>query len=270
MDNRSIGVFDSGIGGLTAVKELIKILPNENIVYFGDTARVPYGSRSAETIIEFAKQDLNFLLSKNVKAILVACGTVSATSLTVLQSMTEVPIVGVISAAAKTAVTCGTNLLVLATPATVSSHAYREAIRSLSPERIVYEKACPLFVPLTENGYANPGNPVTDMVVSDYLADFSDVRIDAVILGCTHYPLLKDTIGSKLPAAALIEVGKEAAFELKDVLEERGLLADPAQPGHCEYYVSELTDAFKDACEFFLGKKTEEPISVCKVDRKGF
>ena len=176
MDNRAIGVFDSGLGGLTVVKELIKKLPNEDIIYFGDTARVPYGSHDRETIIEFAKQDLNFLLSHAVKAVLVACGTASSTALEELKKSTDIPVLGVIEAAAQSAARATKNkkIAVLATSATIKSHAYSKAIAAEHPDISVIEKACPLFVPLVENGYINRDNVVTGLVVEDYLKDISD------------------------------------------------------------------------------------------------
>ena len=208
-----IGVFDSGIGGLTAMKELIKLLPNEDIIYFGDTARVPYGTHTPETIVRFAKQDLNFLLQQNVKAVLIACGTASSTALGELKKMTDIPILGVIEAAARKSVEISKNkkVLVLSTPATTRSHAYKNAINRIDGSVEVVEKACPLFVPLVENGYVQVDNPVTKLVVKDYLGEVSSFGADAVILGCTHYPLIKDAICDFMPDVQMVEAGKEAA-----------------------------------------------------------
>ena len=187
-NHQPIGVFDSGIGGLTAMKELLKILPNEDIVYFGDTARVPYGSHSPETIRRFAQQDLKFLLSQNVKAVLIACGTVSSTAIDVLRTAAEIPIIGVIHAAATKAVKESNNqrVAVLATQATIRSHAYRDAILRIDPAFSVIEKACPLFVPLIENGFSDRNNPVTRMVVRQYLEDIKPFDADTVILVADH------------------------------------------------------------------------------------
>lgn len=267
MDNRPIGVFDSGIGGLTAVKEIKRILPNEDIVYFGDTARVPYGSHSAGVIQEFAKQDLAFLLSKNVKAVLVACGTVSSTALSVLRMMTNIPIIGVISEASRKAAENSKNVVVLATNATITSHAYKNEICTINKKINVQEKACPLFVPLIENGYASVNNPVTEMVVRDYVQEFADQKIDSVILGCTHYPLLKEAIRKVLPDAAIIEAGKEAICELAVALERLELRADTCRIGKRKYYVSDMTDAFMSTCELLLEEDIKEEIFVQKFEK---
>ncbi|MBR5931363.1 MAG: glutamate racemase [Lachnospiraceae bacterium] len=262
MDTRPVGVFDSGIGGLTSVKELTKILPNEDIVYFGDTARVPYGSHSSETIIEFAKQDLQFMLSKNVKAILIACGTVSSTSISVLRSICDIPVIGVITGAAKKAAVIGGKVVVLATQATIASHAFKENINALNSQCVVYEKACPLFVPLIENGYTSRNNIVVKTIVSDYLSGFQQYNPDSIILGCTHYPLLIDAIRELFPASTIIEAGKEAASEIKDVLVKEELEAPRNQVGKRKYYVSETTETFKSVCEMFLGEQIDEEISL--------
>lgn len=265
---QAIGVFDSGVGGLTAVKELLKLVPQEDILYFGDTARVPYGSHSPETIIRFAKQDLSFLLSRDVKAVLIACGTVSSTAIGELRKLTSKPIVGVIDAAAERAVRQSRNgrILALATQATIRSHAYRDAILSLEPSARVEERACPLFVPLIENGYADRSNPVTQLVVRDYLAPYREFGADTVILGCTHYPLIQDAIRDVLPGAELVEAGKEAAKELARLLKEGGLLVDRESSGERRYVVSEKTDSFQDICTLFLGERMDGVVEVVHLD----
>lgn len=265
---KAIGVFDSGIGGLTAMKELLKILPYENIIYFGDTARVPYGSHSPETIRKFAQQDLNFLLGQDVKAVLIACGTVSSTALDDLRSSTDIPIIGVINAAASEAVNVSKNkrTAILATQATIRSHAYKNAIQDLDEKFSVIEKACPLFVPLIENGYTDRENPVTRMVVEDYLKDIIPFEADTVILGCTHYPLIKDIIGDYMPGVSIVEAGKEAAIQLGKVLEDNSIMNDKSNLGIRRYVVSEKTDSFKDTCEFFLGEHIAEAIEVVNLD----
>ena len=262
-----IGVFDSGIGGLTAMKELIKLLPNEDIIYFGDTARVPYGTHTPETIVRFAKQDLNFLLQQNVKAVLIACGTASSTALGELKKMTDIPILGVIEAAARKSVEISKNkkVLVLSTPATTRSHAYNNAINRIDDSVEVVEKACPLFVPLVENGYVQIDNPVTKLVVKDYLGEVSSFGADAVILGCTHYPLIKDAICDFMPDIQMVEAGKEAAIELSCLLEKMSLKNDVGV-GKIRYVVSEKTESFKDVCEFFLGRHINETIENINLD----
>ena len=262
-DNRPIGVFDSGIGGLTAMKDLIRLLPNEDIQYFGDTARVPYGSHSRETIIRYARQDLSFLLSRNVKAVLVACGTASATALTELRGMTKIPVMGVIEAAAKATVRTGARrVAVLATGASVRSRAYSAALKGLDPGIQVSEKACPLFVPLIENGYADCSNPVTRLVIRDYIEAIRPFEPEAVILGCTHYPLLKEGIQAELPEAVIVESGKEAAIAMADEICKAGLSAEPNRSGERRYAVSEITDSFQETCELFLGERIEESIEI--------
>lgn len=258
LKKQPIGVFDSGIGGLTSVKELIRILPYEDIVYFGDTARVPYGSRNAETIITFAQQDLKFLLSKNVKAVLVACGTASATSLPVLKKMTDIPVVGVIDPASETAVNGTRNhkIAVLATQASINSHAYLRKITEIGKNTgrnfDVMEKACHLFVPLVENGFTDKDHPIVKAVINEYLNEVVEFGADTVILGCTHYPLLKDAIQNYIPDIRIVEAGKEAAKSLASQLDE-SVRNDCG--GKREYYVSEMTSSFQETCEMFVGEK---------------
>ena len=268
IQNRPIGVFDSGIGGLTAMKELIKLLPNEDIIYFGDTARVPYGSHSRETIIRYAKQDLSFLLNKNVKAVLVACGTVSANAMDALRAMTDISIIGVINAAAAKAVqkTKKKKTAILATSASINSKAYSTAIHRYDPSVQTIEKACPLFVPLIENGYADCDNPITQMVVKDYLRDIVLSGADTLILGCTHYPLLKEAILREMPEAEIVEAGKEAAVELAQLLKKNHMTANADRAGHRYYAVSEKTDSFLTNCKMFLGETIENDVEIVRFD----
>lgn len=263
---KSIGVFDSGVGGLTAVRELNRLLPSENIIYFGDTARVPYGSHSPETIIRFAKQDLRFLLQNNVKAVLIACGTVSSTAINVLRTMTDIPIVGVIEAASKKAVEVSKHgkIAVLATQATVSSHAYKKKIEILDKEAEVIEKACPLFVPLIENGYIEETNQITNLIVDEYLKEVLSYGPDTIILGCTHYPIIKSIIHNHTPNAVIVEAGKEAAIELSSILGKHG--SNNISIGIRRYIVSEKTENFSRICEMFLGEQITEDIEVIEMD----
>ena len=268
MDNRAIGVFDSGLGGLTVVKELIKKLPNEDIIYFGDTARVPYGSHNRETIIEFAKQDLNFLLSHDVKAVLVACGTASSTALEELKKSTDVPVLGVIEAAAQSAARATKNkkIAVLATSATIKSHAYSKAIAVEYPDVSVVEKACPLFVPLVENGYIDRGNVVTGLVIDDYLKGISDFGFDTVILGCTHYPIIKELIQDRLPGVNIVESGKESINELSELLDEHSMKTSNTQTGKRKFYASENVDDFAKIGGMFLGSMINDKIQKINID----
>ena len=201
MDNRPIGVFDSGLGGLTGVKELRKRLPHENIVYFGDTGRVPYGSRSPETILQYARQDIAFLLSQNVKCIMAACGTVSSTYPAAEAALLPVPYLGVVDAAAREAAfsTRNRRIGVIGTAATIRSRSYETLLRKLVPGVEITARPCPLFVPLVEAGYvdhsAEDKQEVTRLVIAQYLTEVRDAGVDTLILGCTHYPLIKTMIG---------------------------------------------------------------------------
>ena len=188
MDQRPIGVFDSGSGGLTAVREIRSILPFENIIYFGDTSRVPYGGRSAEILLRYARQDVHFLRSFDVKALLVACGTVSTNALPVLAAENDIPVLGVVkpSCAAAAAATRNKRVGLIATAASVRSGAYERCLAALDGTIQVYVKACPLFVPLVENGRFRPGDPVIETVAREYLEPLRATGIDTLILGCTH------------------------------------------------------------------------------------
>lgn len=236
MDTRPIGVFDSGLGGLTAVRELRQLLPSENIIYFGDTARVPYGGRSAEILLKYARQDVRFLRSHDIKAILVACGTVSTTALPQLRQESDIPILGVVEPACRraAAVTRNRRVGLIATAASVRSGAYQRSLRQLDPDIAVTAKACPLFVPLVENGRFRRGDVVIETVAREYLEPLRREGLDTLILGCTHYPLLTDIIGDIMgPGVTLINTGEEAAWELKRTLRGLDLLApEGGRPGH--------------------------------------
>ena len=238
MDTRPIGVFDSGLGGLTAVRQLRRMLPGEDIVYFGDTGRVPYGSRGRETIIQYARQDIGFLLSKNVKFIVAACGTVSSTYPPAEAAHLPVPFTGVVGAAARcaAAATRTGRIGIIGTQATIRSGSYQALLRQLVPDAQLFAKACPLFVPLVENGYVNDGNPVTKLVIADYLTELRDTGIDTLILGCTHYPLLERLIGEFMgPEVALIDPGKATANALDDALDALELKNDRTAGGSVQF-----------------------------------
>ena len=191
MDNRPIGIFDSGVGGLTVVKQIIKALPNEDIIYFGDTARVPYGSKTKETVTNFSAQIIRFLLSKNVKTIIIACNTVSSNSYDELIKMFDLPIIEVVTPGVEACLNATKNKIVgiIGTEATVKSGAYEKKIRQKDNNIKVYSKACPLFVPLAEEGWTD--NDISRQTAEIYLRDLTEKNIDSIILGCTHYPLLK-------------------------------------------------------------------------------
>lgn len=220
----SIGVFDSGVGGLTVAREIMRQLPNERIVYFGDTARVPYGSKSRETITRFSRQIVRFLQTQNVKAIVVACNTASAFALDALEKEVDIPIIGVVKPGARAALEATQNgrIGVIATEATIGSGIYKRYIEENDSSVNVIGKACPLFVPLAEEGLWE--DPVTDEIARRYLTELIDIDIDTLILGCTHYPLLRSTVGKIMgDKVALVNPAYETARELKELLEKEGL-----------------------------------------------
>ncbi len=191
---KPIGIFDSGVGGLTIFKEIRKAFPCDNIVYLGDTARLPYGTKSKESIIRFCEENVRFLLSKGVKIVVVACNTASALALEELKKKFTIPIIGVIKIGAKVAIEASTNkkIGIIGTVATIKSDAYKQELNKLDSKVVTHSKSCPMFVPLVENGYEN--HEITEILVREYLQDFQDV--DTLILGCTHYPVLKKSIGN--------------------------------------------------------------------------
>ncbi len=262
----AIGVFDSGLGGLTAVKELINVLPQENIVYFGDTGRVPYGNRSVETIIKYAEQDVNFLLKNNVKAIIAACGTVSSVA-TELQSRVPVPFTGVVIPTSEAAAKATKNrrVGVIGTTATINSHSYKKCLSEIDPEIEVFERDCPLFVPLVENGFTEADSDIVSSVVEHYIAPLRECMVDTVILGCTHYPLLKEAIKCALgEGVTLIDSGYATAQYTAELLKERGLLREDNKQGVCSFFVSDTPHNFENLAGAFLGKDIAK--SVTQID----
>jgi glutamate racemase len=251
-----IGIFDSGIGGLTVAKRVMSILANENIIYFGDTARVPYGSKSNSTVIEYSIQDAQFLLKKNVKLIIVACNTASSVALNTLREKFEIPIIGMIEPGANLALETTKNgkIGVIGTNATINNKAYSEKLKQLDPKIQVFEKACPLFVPIAEEGWLD--HPATKLVAKEYLQDFIDNGVDTLVLGCTHYPLLSETIQEIIGKnVTLIDSGFAASLQVENHLKGRGIRNDSVQLGQKEFYVSDLPDKFKLLAERFLGSE---------------
>lgn len=254
MDKRPIGVFDSGLGGLTTVKELIKLLPNEDIIYFGDTGRVPYGTKSDKTLIRYVRQDMNFLKSKNVKAVIAACGTASSVAIEPLRKEFDIPIIGVLSPVCRKAVEITTNnrVGILGTPATINSGSYNRGIRNLNKNVAVFEKACPLFVPLVENGYID--HEVTYIIAREYIEPLLNDEVDTLILGCTHYPLLTDVIKKVTDNKVnIINAGAEAAIFAKELLASTDMLRGNEKKGSIEYYVSDDVEKFSYLGSMFLG-----------------
>ena len=268
MDNRSIGVFDSGLGGLTAVKQIVSELPKENIIYFGDTGRVPYGSRSKETIIKYSKNDINFLLSKNVKMIVIACGTVSSVALPVIKSEVNVPIIGVVEATAEAACRASKNgkIGIIGTAGTIKSNSYARYIKGINEKLQTFSKACPLFVPLVENGHFD--TKVSELVVGEYLAEIKEKGIDTLILGCTHYPLLKNTISRFFGKdVTLIDAGQETAKSLKQLLIQNDMCCSGEADGSCEFYVSDNVDGFESLGGMFLEQKIDGKVEKIDIEK---
>lgn len=243
-----IGVFDSGVGGLTVAREIMRQIPEERIVYFGDTARVPYGSKSRETIIRYSQQIIRFLRTKQVKAIVIACNTASAYALDTVEKELDIPIIGVVNAGARTAVHTTRNgkIGVIGTEGTISSGIYTEVMRRMRPHIEVYAKSCPLLVSLAEEGLFH--DSVTDEITSRYLSALKGKYIDTLVMGCTHYPLLRSTIRRVMgDEVTLVNPAYETAIELKMLLQEKGICCSgnevPAEEKY-QFYVSDLAEKF--------------------------
>lgn len=261
-DQRPIGVFDSGIGGLTVLKHLARLMPHERFVYLGDTARVPYGNRSTETVRTYARQCAAFLLRHDVKMIVVACNTVSALALDDVRAMTEVPVLGVIEPAARMAATTTKNghIGVIGTRATVASDAYARAIRTFETQTTlhVHSRACPLFVPLVEEGWLDTA--ATRAIAEEYLRPLIAQQCDTVVLGCTHYPLLAPVLQALMPGVQLIDCGEVSALDAMDVLhapQERS-----ADIPRMDLYVTDHTPSFSTLSRQFLGMPIDDPVLV--------
>lgn len=256
-----IGVFDSGIGGLTVAREIMRNLPTEKIVYFGDTARVPYGNKSKDNIIRYSKQIIHFLMEQEVKAIVIACNTASALAMDEVRKEFDIPILGVIEPGARIAAeeTQNGRIGVIGTVATIGSGIHKEYIQQLRPDVTVIGKACPLFVPLVEEGWRH--DPVTDQVVERYLQSMKDENVDTLILGCTHYPLLRSTIRAFMgEEVRLVNPAYETALELKQLLEQQNLAGTgvvEAEFPH-RFFVSDLAEEFKKFANSILPYDVEK------------
>lgn len=261
MDNRPIGVFDSGLGGLTAVREIMREMPGEDIIYFGDTGRVPYGNKGHETILRYTKDDIGFLLRHNVKMVIAACGTASSVALPFLKGTYDVELMGVLEPTCAEAVRITKNgrVGVIATMGTVKSGKYEEIIHSISPEIKVFSKACPLFVPLAENNYAN--TEAARLIAEDYLSCLKKENVDTLILGCTHYPLLREVISGIMgKEVTLISSGEMAARAARAYLEKANALSQKKSGGRKEFYVSDDAEGFAAAGGIFLGGHIEAKV----------
>ena len=271
-DPRPIGVFDSGLGGLTAVREIFRQLPQESVIYFGDTARLPYGNKSRETVTRFSLEITSFLVRRNVKCVVVACNTASSHALEALKARWEVPVIGVIEPAARAAVAVSPHgrIGVVGTLATVGSQAYAQELTRLAAGSAVLQRACPLFVPLVEEGWLD--HPVTRMVADEYLAELKEANLESLILGCTHYPLLAPMLADIMgPAVTLIDSGAEAARATAAILAERGQLADGKAAKH-QFFLSDepRRRSFARVAESFLARPLPNVTVVDQTDLPWF
>lgn len=267
MDTRPIGIFDSGVGGLTVVKAVMAQLPHESIVYFGDTARVPYGSKSKETVTKFSAQIIRFLLEQDVKAIIIACNTVSSNSIEKLRDMfPQIHVEGVVEAGVYMALrtTYNGSIGIIGTEATIESKKYPELLQKENPELKVYGKACPLFVPLVEDGWVD--HSVTKQVAMEYLAPLLKQNIDTLILGCTHYPMLMRIIGEVVgEEVRLINPAKEAARRIGSILEEKDIISRECMPRY-EFFVSDHPQRMQKMAQIFLDYPVER-VGIVDIEK---
>ena len=254
--SRPIGIFDSGIGGLTVAKAVFNILPNEEVIYLGDTARLPYGTKSKETVILYSIECLKFLLSKKVKMVVVACNTASSVAVNFLSKITKVPVIGVITPGSKAAAeyTKKGRVGVIGTYGTIKSKSYNKELRKFSKNLDISSRSCSLFVQLAEDGWTD--NRIAYLTAQEYLKDLRKSKIDTLILGCTHYPILKKTIAKVMGNnVKLIDSGEETAKVVKTILEDRNLLSKRNKKGNHKFFVTDFPNNFKSISERFLGKK---------------
>ncbi|RNC69166.1 MAG: glutamate racemase [Desulfuromonadales bacterium] len=253
---KAIGIFDSGVGGLTVLKEIITVLPQEDTIYFGDTARVPYGTKSPETVTRYSLEIASFLVKRDIKLLVVACNTASACALDALQSMLPIPVVGVIEPGARraAAVTRSGKVGVIGTEGTIRSSAYAKAIKRINPEVEVVTRACPLFVPLAEEGWTD--NEVARLTARSYLSGLREQGVDTLVLGCTHYPILKKVIGEVMgDGVTLVDSAEETARTVAGILQAKDLLRPSSERGNHHYFVSDVPGAFVRVGERFLGQR---------------
>lgn len=252
--DRPIGVFDSGIGGLTVVRELMARLPGESVLYFGDTARVPYGPKSPETIRRYSAEAASLLVDRGIKAFVVACNTATAHAAEFLTESLDIPVVGVVAPGvrAAAAATRTGRVAVLGTVGTIASGVYDRGLRASIPDARVYAQACPLFVPLAEEGFED--HEAARLITEHYLAPLREMQVDVAILGCTHYPILRSLVADALgPEVQLVDSGAETAAEIEAILTEGGLLRTAAAPAHHEFLVSDSPGRFREVGSRFVG-----------------
>ena len=270
MDKRPIGVFDSGLGGLTAVRQLLEQLPGEDIIYFGDTGRVPYGGRSQETIRKYTRQDINFLMQFDIKAIVIACNTADTAAGAMMQREFDLPICGALRPTArKAALTTKNNKIgVIGTTTTIRSRAYEGIIREINPGAQVKGVACPLLVPLVENRRYQVGDQAVELIVGEYLQPLKEWGCDTLVLGCTHYPLLWDVISKHMgPEVTLLNSGREAACQLAETLKRADMLSGNEGKGMCKYYVSDSTEGFSEMASVFLQRSVDDLVEQIDIER---
>lgn len=262
MPGDAIGIFDSGIGGLTVLNSLGRLLPHERLIYLGDTARGPYGTKSAETVTKYAFENTDFLVDKGIKLLVVACNSASAVALEALTECYALPVVGVVTPGAQAAAskTLNGKVGVIGTEATIASGAYSRALRALKPDIEVYTRACPLFVPLAEEGWVS--NDVARQTTALYLASLASSGIDTLILGCTHYPLLAGVIGAYLgPGVALVDSAQATAEMVRDILATRGLQRQSGSGG-ASFFVTDVPERFVRVGQRFLGERVESAVRI--------
>lgn len=266
MDNRAIGVFDSGLGGLTVFKEIIEQLPGESVIYFGDNGRAPYGTKSRETVIKYTLQDIRFLMNHDIKMMVIACNTISAHSYELVKKSIEIPVIEVIGAGAITAVaqTKNKKLGVIATSATINSGAYQKAINKLDDNIEIHQRACPLFVPLVEEGQEWWENDIALRIAEEYLTPIKETGVDTLVLGCTHYPLLQATISKVMGEdVKLVNSAMEVARVVKKTIIDNNMQRDARFKPVYRYYTSDSVEKFEPLCSAILGKAVT---SAEKVD----
>ncbi|GAB6182422.1 glutamate racemase [Thermodesulfovibrio hydrogeniphilus] len=268
MNKKPIGIFDSGVGGLTVLKEISKLLPDEDIIYLGDTARVPYGIRSSETVIRYSIECANFLYKKGIKMLVVACNTSSSVSLDTLEKQLPIPVIGVIEPGVMAALKATKNgkIGVIGTEATIRSKAYEKKIKEKSQSFEVLSKPCPLFVPLVEEGILE--GPIADLVIERYLKELKESSIDTLILGCTHYPLLKNSIHKYMEQINLVDSAEEAARTVREILTEKNLLNTTNKSRSIKFYVTDDPERFRKIAEIFLNYEIEEIKKVSLKEEK--
>jgi len=270
MDKRPIGVFDSGLGGLTTVRELMRSLPGEDIVYFGDTGRVPYGTRGRDTIIKYAMQDIAFIHSFDAKAVVIACGTVSSVAHDAIAGKFDVPMIGTVKSSAALAVSKSKTgrIGVIGTQGTINSGSFGKEIKGICPDAAVFEKACPLFVPLVENGRYRADDEVIKIIVREYLEELKHSDIDTLVLGCTHYPLLTEAIGEYMGSdVTLINSGAAAVSQLDELLNVTEKRSGKSDGGTYSFYVSDSVDSFEKYASMFLGRSVCGSVARIEIEK---